>query len=85
MVCVSQHTLLLARTVSVSYNTPMDTRTIISLLAADGWFEVARKGSHVQLKHPTKPGRVTVPHPKRDLPIGTVKSIEQQSGLKLRP
>ncbi|TAJ54077.1 MAG: addiction module toxin, HicA family [Brevundimonas sp.] len=62
----------------------MDTRIILSLLKADGWFEVAQKGSHIQLKHPTKPGRVTLPHPKRDLPLGTLKSIEQQSGLKLR-
>jgi predicted RNA binding protein YcfA (HicA-like mRNA interferase family) len=37
----------------------------------------------VQLKHPTKPGRVTVPDPKRDVPIGTLRSIEKQSGLKL--
>ncbi|QCI96706.1 type II toxin-antitoxin system HicA family toxin [Agrobacterium larrymoorei] len=43
-----------------------------------------RKGSHVQFKHASKPGRVTVPHPKRDLPIGTLKSIEKQAGLKLR-
>ncbi len=68
----------------VLHNTFMDTRIILSLLKADGWFEVAQKGSHIQLKHPTKPGRVTLPHPKRDLPLGTLKSIEQQSGLKLR-
>ncbi|TPI53946.1 MULTISPECIES: type II toxin-antitoxin system HicA family toxin [unclassified Mesorhizobium] len=43
-----------------------------------------RKGSHAQFKHTTKPGRVKVPHPKRDIPIGTLKSIEKQSGLKLR-
>jgi len=35
---------------------------------AAGWREVARKGSHVQFKHPTIPGRVTVPHPQRDIP-----------------
>lgn len=29
-------------------------------------------------------GRVTVPHPKRDLPIGTLRSIEKQSGIKLK-
>ncbi|GIK80186.1 MAG: hypothetical protein BroJett024_12910 [Alphaproteobacteria bacterium] len=46
--------------------------------------EVARKGSHVQFKHPTKAGRVTVPHPERDIPVGTLKSIERQSGIKLR-
>lgn len=57
---------------------------IISALRKDGWYEVARKGSHVQFKHPDKPGRVTVPHPKRDIPIGTLKSIEKQAVLKLR-
>jgi predicted RNA binding protein YcfA (HicA-like mRNA interferase family) len=35
-------------------------------------------------KRQPKKGRVTVPHPKRDIPIGTLKSIEKQSGLKLR-
>ncbi len=54
------------------------------MLKADGWFKVAQVGSHVQFKHPTKPGRVTVPHPKRGLPTGTLKSIENQAGLKLR-
>ncbi|TPM73985.1 type II toxin-antitoxin system HicA family toxin [Mesorhizobium sp. B2-3-3] len=57
---------------------------IIRLLEADGWYEVARKGSHAQFKHRDKQGRVTVPHPKRDIPIGTLRSIEKQSGLKLR-
>ncbi|OHV84433.1 type II toxin-antitoxin system HicA family toxin [Rhizobium sp. LCM 4573] len=56
---------------------------VIAALRKDGWFEVNRKGSHVQFKHPTKPGRVTVPHPKRDMPIGMLRSIEKQSGLKL--
>ncbi|MFN7921859.1 MAG: type II toxin-antitoxin system HicA family toxin [Bryobacteraceae bacterium] len=57
---------------------------VIRRLEADGWFRAAQKGSHAQFRHPDKPGRVTVPHPKRDLPMGTVKSIERQSGLKLR-
>ncbi|MDI6624081.1 MAG: type II toxin-antitoxin system HicA family toxin [Brevundimonas sp.] len=62
----------------------MKSGDVIGVLEADGWTRVAQKGSHVQFKHPTKPGRVTVPHPKRDLQIGTLKSIERQSGLKLR-
>lgn len=62
----------------------MRSADIIAALIADGWSEVARKGSHVQFKHPHKRGRVTVPHPARDVPIGTLKSIEKQSGLKLR-
>jgi predicted RNA binding protein YcfA (HicA-like mRNA interferase family) len=62
----------------------MNSRDIVAALLADGWYEVGRKGSHVQFKHPTKPGRVTVPHPKRGLPIGTLKSIEKQADMKLR-
>ncbi|SEH22778.1 type II toxin-antitoxin system HicA family toxin [Rhizobium sp. NFR12] len=62
----------------------MKSGDIVSALKADGWYEVARKASHVQFKHPRKLGRVTVPHPKRDIPVGTLKSIEKQAGLNLR-
>ncbi|RIK97827.1 MAG: addiction module toxin, HicA family [Proteobacteria bacterium] len=62
----------------------MNSRDLIAVLKADGWEQVAQKGSHVQFKHPTKPGRVTVPHPKKDLPLGTLRSIEKQASLKLR-
>jgi predicted RNA binding protein YcfA (HicA-like mRNA interferase family) len=62
----------------------MRSREVIAALEAAGWREVAQKGSHVQFKHPTIPGRVTVPHPKRDIPKGTLRSIERQSNLKLR-
>jgi predicted RNA binding protein YcfA (HicA-like mRNA interferase family) len=62
----------------------MNSRDVIAALRADGWREVAQKGSHVQFKHPTKPGRVTVVHPSREVPQGTLRSIERQSGLKLR-
>lgn len=56
---------------------------ILKMLKADGWVEVGCTGSHHQFKHPTKAGRVTVPHPRKDLTKATLKSIEQQSGLKL--
>lgn len=59
----------------------MSSRELLKVLADDGWYEVATRGSHVQLKHLSKPGRVTVPHPKKDLPIGTVKSVFRQAGL----
>ena len=62
----------------------MNSREIIRLLQQHGWDHVATKGDHWQFKHKERPGRVTVPHPKRDLPIGTVRSIEKQAGLKLR-
>ena len=62
----------------------MDSREIIRRLKKDGWYEVNQVGSHKQFKHPNKPGRATVPHPKRDIPIGTLKSIEKQAGIKLK-
>ena len=62
----------------------MNRREIIAMLLAHGWRRVGQKGSHVQFRHPTKPGRVTVPHPEKDIPIGTLCSIEKQAGIKLR-
>ena len=62
----------------------LSSLAVIAALKADGWLQVAQKGSHVQFKHPIKDGRVTVPHPKKDIPIGTLRSIEKQAQLKLR-
>lgn len=62
----------------------MKSAEVIALLRKDGWIEVGQKGSHIQFKHSHKPGRVTVPHPKRDIPLGTLRSIEKQAGLRLR-
>jgi len=61
----------------------MQSREIIRRLKADGWFEVAHQGSHKQFRHSIKPGRVTVPFPRKDVPVGTLRSIEKQAGLKL--
>jgi len=61
----------------------MTSAEVLRRLKADGWYQVAQRGSHVQLKHPKKPGRVTVPHPKKDLPAGTLRSIARQAGIKI--
>ena len=60
----------------------MDSRTIIAILKANGWFEVRCQGDHHQFHHPSRKGTVTVQHPDKDIPIRTVRSIERQSGLK---
>ncbi|HHY74055.1 MAG TPA: addiction module toxin, HicA family [Bacillus bacterium] len=59
------------------------SREIIKLLEDDGWYKVHTVGDHHQFKHPTKKGKVTVTHPKKDIPIKNLKSIEKQSGIKL--
>ncbi len=59
------------------------SREIIELLKADGWYLCKTVGDHHSFKHPTKPGKVTVPHPNKDLPVGTLKSIAKQAGIQL--
>ena len=63
---------------------PMKFKEVIKLLRNDGWTEIPNntKGSHIQLKHPTKPGKVTVPSHSGDIPPGTLNSILKQAGLK---
>jgi predicted RNA binding protein YcfA (HicA-like mRNA interferase family) len=60
----------------------MDSRTMIRRLEAAGWVKVGATGSHHHFKHPDRAGKVTVPHPKKDLAIGLVRSIEKQAGWR---
>ncbi|MYF12196.1 MAG: addiction module toxin, HicA family [Gammaproteobacteria bacterium] len=53
---------------------------LIRMLQQDGWEHVATKGSHWQFRHPAKPGRITIQHPSKDIPRGTVASIYRQAG-----
>ena len=61
----------------------MKVREALQLFAEDGWEIVTTRGSHRQLKHPTKPGRVTVAgRGSDDLHPKTAASILRQAGLK---
>lgn len=57
-----------------------DSRDIIRRLTRDGFMEKSTRGSHVKFVHPTTRRHVIVPHPKQDLPVGTVVSIYKQAG-----
>lgn len=59
----------------------MDSRSLMAEIKAAGWELIRVNGSHHHFVHPTKKGLVTIPHPKKDLPIKTVKSIRKQAGL----
>jgi predicted RNA binding protein YcfA (HicA-like mRNA interferase family) len=60
----------------------MKVRDVIRRLLDDGWVQVSQRGSHRRFRHPTKPGKVTVPgKPSDDLPEGTYRSILRQAGL----
>ena len=58
----------------------MNSREIIKKLKNDGWVLHHVRGDHHQFKHPVKSGKVTVPHPSKDIAIGTLKSIYHQAG-----
>lgn len=51
------------------------------MIEKDGWELVRTKGSHHHFKHHIKKRIVTIPHPKKDIPMGTAKSILKQAGL----
>jgi predicted RNA binding protein YcfA (HicA-like mRNA interferase family) len=53
---------------------------VIRVLEQHGFVFASQKGSHCKYKNAT--GRITiVPHPRKELPIGTTRSIIRQSGL----
>jgi len=60
----------------------MNSKQLIGIIKADGWFHVGTVGSHHHFKHAEKKGKVTIPYPKKDLPIGTIQSILKQAGLR---
>jgi predicted RNA binding protein YcfA (HicA-like mRNA interferase family) len=60
----------------------MNSRKIIKIIKKAGWVHIRTSGDHWHFHHPEKAGIVTITHPKKDIPIGTLKSIEKQSGIK---
>ncbi|MER2509125.1 type II toxin-antitoxin system HicA family toxin [Amaricoccus sp.] len=55
-----------------------DSKRIVKRLQAEGWTLVSIRGSHHKFR---KDGRtVIVPHPKKDLPLGTARSIARMAG-----
>ncbi|MEO5917666.1 MAG: type II toxin-antitoxin system HicA family toxin [Luteolibacter sp.] len=67
------------------YPLVVTSRDIIARLKAGGWVLANVRGSHHQYKHPEQVGRVTVPHPKKDFPKGTLRSIFTQAGWQWPP
>lgn len=58
----------------------MNSVDIIHRLEREGWRKAHQVGSHIKFKHPDRLGMVTVPYPKKDLTIGTLRSIYRQAG-----
>ena len=60
------------------------SREVIAILKENGWYLYDITGDHHHLKHLQRRGKVTVPHPNKDLKRKTLDSIERQSGLRFR-
>lgn len=52
---------------------------LIKRVEEDGWYKVAQKGSHMQFKHPTKLGKVTIPY---EVTKNIELSVLKQAGIK---
>ena len=59
----------------------MSSDELIRLLKRAGWKKVHQKGSHIQFTHALQAGKITVPHPYKDMALGTCKAILKQAGL----
>lgn len=60
-------------------------KAIEKKLTSNGWELVRILGSHYQFRKVGVPTLATIPnHGKKDLPIGTLKNLEKQTGLSLR-
>ena len=55
-----------------------DSRKIVARLRRDGYALVSIRGSHHKFRKGDK--TVVVPHPKKDLPLGTARSIARMAG-----
>lgn len=62
---------------------PKKPKEMERIILADGWCIESQEGSHRHYKHPTKPGKVTIPfHQGKELTKFVENSILKQAGLK---
>lgn len=54
---------------------------IVKVLLSNGFVFISQKGSHQKYRLGSR--TVIVPHPKKEIPIGTFRSIVRQSGLNI--
>jgi predicted RNA binding protein YcfA (HicA-like mRNA interferase family) len=58
------------------------SRELIRMLVANGWVLVKISGDHHKYKHPEKRGIVVLPHPVKDMPVGTAQHLLKQAGIE---
>jgi predicted RNA binding protein YcfA (HicA-like mRNA interferase family) len=62
----------------------MNGKEVIKRLQKEGWILLKVEGSHCMMKNIALNKKVPVPvHGSKDIKIGTIKTIEKQTGVKL--
>mgnify|MGYP001582550814 CR=1 FL=1 len=61
----------------------LSSKEVIRLLREHGFEEDRQKGSHLVFYHPKDGRRAVVPAGKKNVPIGTLKSILKEAGVDL--
>ena len=61
-------------------HTHLGSGEVIRRLAREGWTLARQRGGHRQYTHSERNGRVTVPHPRKEIPTGTLRNIYRQAG-----
>jgi predicted RNA binding protein YcfA (HicA-like mRNA interferase family) len=73
MVCISMANVPVER----------NSRKVVQRLKREGWSVVSIEGSHHKLAHPSFKHKIVLVHPKKDLPIGTVRQNLQGGRVAL--
>ncbi|CAA7599781.1 HicA mRNA interferase family [Acididesulfobacillus acetoxydans] len=63
----------------------MTVREVLRVLNKDGSILKETKGSHIQLIHPIKPGKVTLPNHKGDIPSGGTRQHMEAGRVQVDP
>ncbi|PRI17402.1 type II toxin-antitoxin system HicA family toxin [Pectobacterium versatile] len=60
----------------------MSSDELIKKIKAVGWEFVRAKGSHHVFEKSGEPRPIVIPHPRKDMAVGTLNNILKQAGLK---
>lgn len=60
-----------------------NSRKLLQMLKRDGWELERVRGDHYTFKRADRPELITITHPRKDLPIGQVRSIYRIAGWKI--
>lgn len=62
----------------------MKSSELYRLLTRDGWYPVNQKGSHIKMRHPSKPGVIIFPnHGNNEVGKGLEKKLLKLAGIKI--